>query len=139
MTIHQLSIFLENKPGTLDEILSILKSANIQIVASTISDTEEYGICRMITNNTQKAYDALIAANISVNLAEVFAISLDNQVGKAADTIRLFTQAEVNIQYLYSFLIKDKGILVFRANDPEKTSRIIEENQLTFLKEADLA
>lgn len=138
MTIHQLSVFLENKPGTLDEILNILKAANIQIIASTISDTVEYGIYRIITSEPQRAFEALKAKNISVNLSDVFAISLDNKVGKASDAISLFTQAGLNMEYLYSFLIKDRGILIFRTNDPAKTSEIISTNNLAHIREADL-
>jgi len=138
MTIHQLSVFLENKPGALDEILNILKAANIQIIASTISDTVEYGIYRIITNEPQKAYDALKAKNISVNLADVFAISLDNKVGRAADVICLFTKAGVNIEYLYSFLIKNQGILIFRTDNPVITNEIITLNNLTSIFESDL-
>ncbi|MDD4923138.1 MAG: amino acid-binding protein [Bacteroidales bacterium] len=138
MTIHQLSVFLENKPGTLDEILNILKAANIQIIASTISDTVEYGIYRIITSEPQKAFEALKAKNVSVNLSDVFAISLDNKVGKAADVIRLFTQAGINIEYLYSFLIKERGILIFRTNDPAKTSEIITFEKMNYIVENEL-
>lgn len=138
MTIHQLSIFLENKPGTLHAILNILKAANIQIIASSISDTVEYGIYRIITSEPDKAFEALKVMNISVNLSDVFAISLDNEVGKASDVICLFTQAGVNIEYLYSFLIKDRGILVFRTSNPEKTGEIILSNKLSYICESDL-
>jgi hypothetical protein len=138
MIIHQLSVFLENKPGTLDEILNILKAANIQIIASTISDTVEYGIYRIITNQPQNAFEALKAKNISVNLSDVFAISLDNKVGKASDVISLFTQSGVNIEYLYSFLVKSQGILIFRTSDPVKTCEIILKNKLAYIREADL-
>jgi len=139
MTIHQLSVFIENKSGTLNEILSILKSADIQIIASTISDTVEYGIYRIITSEPQKAFDALKAKNISVNLSDVFAISLDNKVGKAADVISLFADAGINIEYMYSFLIKDQGILVFRTSDSDKTCEIILEQKLAYIREADLS
>jgi len=139
MTIHQLSVFLENKPGTLDEILNILKSANVQIIASTISDTVEYGIYRVITNEPYKALEALKTKNITANLSDVFAISLDNKVGKASDVISLFTKAGVNFEYLYSFLIKDLGILIFRTNNPEKTKEIIILNKLAYIKESDLS
>jgi ACT domain-containing protein len=138
MTIHQLSVFLENKPGNLNKILTILKAANVQIIASTISDTVEYGIYRIITSEPDKALQALKAQNISVNLTDVFAISLDNKVGKASDVICLFTEAGVNIEYLYSFLIKDRGILIFRTNDPVRTNEIISLNKLSYILESEL-
>ena len=138
MTIHQLSVFIENKPGTLDEILTLLKAADIQIIASTISDTVEYGIYRVITSEPNRAFEALKAKGVSVNLADVFAISLDNKVGMASDVISLFTKAGINIEYLYSFLIKDRGILIFRTNDPSKTCDIIKTNKLAHILESDL-
>lgn len=138
MTIHQLSIFIENKPGSLNEILTILKEANIQIIASSIADTVEYGIYRVITSEPAKAFEALKSKGISVNLSEVFAISLDNKVGKASDVIALFTEAGINIEYLYSFLIKDRGILIFRTNAPDKAKEIIILDKLAFIREADL-
>lgn len=138
MTIHQLSIFIENKPGTLNEILTILKEADIQIIASTISDTVEYGIYRVITSEPDKAFRVLKTEGISVNLSEVFAISLDNKVGKASDVIALFTDQDINVEYLYSFLIKDRGILIFRTNNPDSTKEIILHHKLTIIRETEL-
>lgn len=138
MTIRQLSVFIENKSGSLDGILKCFKSENIQIIASTISDTVEYGIYRIITSEPQRAYDVLKAKGISVNLNDVFAISLDNKAGMAADVISIFSNAGISISYLYSFLIKDRGILVFRTDKPEETKKVISENCLTYIEENDL-
>ena len=117
MTIKQLSIFIENQSGTLINVLDVLKQAGIQIVASTIADTAEYGIYRMICNEPNRAYEALRTAGIAVALSDVFAIALDNTPGRAADAIRAFSDAHISIAYLYSFLLKDNGI------DPEATFR----------------
>ena len=78
MTIHQLSVFVENKSGTLLQVLELFKEAGIQLIASTISDTVEYGIYRIICSEPQRAYDTLKQAGISVSMSEVFAITLDN-------------------------------------------------------------
>ena len=79
MTIHQLSVFVENKSGTLLQVLELLKDAGIQLIASTISDTVEYGIYRIICSEPMRAYDTLKQAGIAANLSDVFAIMLDNQ------------------------------------------------------------
>ena len=73
MSIHQISIFIENKLGSLNEILDIIKSEKLQIIASTVSDTVEYGIYRLITPEPRKAYLALKSRGLAVNLTEVFA------------------------------------------------------------------
>lgn len=138
MTVHQLSVFVENKSGTLLKILELLKEAGIQLIASTISDTVEYGIYRIICSEPQRAYDTLKRAGIAANISDVFAIKLDNQPGQAAKAIRSFTDAGIGISYLYSFLLGGKGILVFRTDNTEKTREVILKDGLNFVKEKDL-
>ena len=130
MTVHQISIFVENKSGTLLTVLELFKDAQIQLIASTISDTVEYGIYRIICSEPLRAFEALKKAGISSNISDVFAITLDNQPGRAADAIRHISEAGVAISYLYSFLLGGKGILVFRTDNPERTEQVIREKKL---------
>ena len=139
MTVHQLSVFAENKSGTIQRVLDLLKEGNIQIIASTIADTTDYGIYRIICSEPTRAYETLRAAGIQVSLTDVFAITLENEVGKAADTIKLFSDAGIDISYLYSFMLGDKGILIFRTKDAEKAHEIIMLNKLNFVAEKDLS
>lgn len=138
MTVHQLSVFVENKSGTLLKILELLKEAGIQLIASTISDTVEYGIYRIICSEPERAYDTLKSAGIAANISDVFAIKLDNQPGRAAEAIRSFADAGIGISYLYSFLLDGKGILVFRTDNTEKTREVILNDGLNFVEEKDL-
>ena len=80
MTVQQLSVFIENKAGTLLKVLELLKEAKIQLIASTIADTVEYGIYRIICSEPMRAYNTLKEANISVALSDVFALTLDNRL-----------------------------------------------------------
>lgn len=139
MTVHQLSVFAENKSGTIQRVLDLLKDGNIQIIASTIADTTDYGIYRIICSEPTRAYETLRAAGIQVSLTDVFAITLENEVGKAADTIKLFSDAGIDISYLYSFMLGNKGILIFRTKDAEKAHEIIMLNKLNFVAEKDLS
>ena len=139
MTVHQLSIFVENRQGTLIKVLQLLKEAGVQLIASTIADTVEYGIYRIICSEPDRAYSILKDKGISVALSDVFAIELDDQVGRAADTLTLFSEAGISIAYMYSFLLKGKGILVFRTDDNEKTCRVIREQGLKYIPESDLS
>lgn len=129
---------MENKSGTLLKILELLKEAGIQLIASTISDTVEYGIYRIICSEPKRAYDTLKSAGIAANISDVFAIKLDNQPGRAAEAIRSFTDAGIGISYLYSFLLDGKGILVFRTDNTEKTREVILNDGLNFVEEKDL-
>ena len=137
--IHQLSVFIENKSGALLQILSLLKEAGIQLVATNLVDTMDYGICRIIATNPRLACTILQEAGMSANLNEVFAIELDNHPGSAADAIAAFAQEGVGIVYLYSFLLGGKGILIFRTDNTERAAEIIKENRLQAISEEDLS
>ena len=139
MTVQQISIFVENKAGTLLKVLGLLKESNIQIVASTIADTVEYGIYRIICSEPARAYTTLQSAGISVALSDVFALTLDNVPGRAADAVKFLSQAGIGITYMYSFLFDGKGILIFKTDNTERTREVIEANKLAYITDEDLA
>ena len=138
MTINQLSIFIENRSGTLVKVLDILKQSGIQIIASTIADTAEYGIYRIICSEPTRAYHELKNAGVAVALSDVFALKLDNEPGKAADAVRIISDADISITYMYTFLWGGKGILIFRTDQTEKAREVILRNELSFIAEKDL-
>ena len=139
MTIKQLSIFIENKEGTLTKVLELLSKAGIQIIASTIADTKDYGIYRVLCNQPTQAYLILKENGINVQLADVIALSIDDVPGRAAEAVKTLSSAGVNILYLYSFLWKGKGVLVLRTDNSEKAHETIIINKMSFLTEADFA
>lgn len=139
MTVHQLSIFIENRSGTLIKVLDALKQAGIQIVASTIADTAEYGIYRLICSEPMRACDELKKAGVAVALSEVFALELDNEPGRAADAVKMFSQADISITYMYSFLLNGKGILIFRTDNNDQAAMVIQQNGLKSINEMALA
>ena len=139
MTVQQISIFVENKAGTLLKVLELLKEANIQIVASTIADTVEYGIYRIICSEPERAYTTLQGAGISVAISDVFALTLDNVPGRAADAVKFLSEAGIGITYMYSFLFNGKGILIFKTDNTDRTREVIEANNLAYITDEDLA
>ncbi|MBO4397638.1 MAG: amino acid-binding protein [Bacteroidaceae bacterium] len=138
MTIQQLSVFVENKSGAMLNVLQLLKSEGIQLLAVNIADTVEYGIFRIICSEPSKAFKLLKDANISVTLTDVFAIELDDKVGELANTLEIFHKEGISITYLYSFLINKKGVMVFRTADSERTREVIMLNNMKFIAEKDL-
>ena len=139
MTVHQLSVFLENKSGALVRVLRLLKQENIQLIASTIADTADYGIFRVICSEPEKAYGVLKEAGVAVSLCEVFAVALDDRPGQAADAIELFASEGINVAYLYSFLLNGKGVLIFRTDNAEKAAEVITSNGLCVIEEKDIS
>ena len=138
MTVQQISIFVENKSGTLLRVLELFKEARIQLIASTISDTVEYGIYRIICAEPVRALETLRGAGISADVSEVFAIELDNIPGRAADAVRMLSEAGIGISYRCSFLLAGKGILIFRTDNPVRTGEVIAEKGLQALNDVSL-
>lgn len=139
MTINQLSVFIENKSGKLLKVLQLLKDADIQIVATTIADTLDYGIWRIICNDPKKAYQVLRAEQVSVTISEAFALQLENQPGAAQQALQTLADESIGITYLYSFLLGGKGILLFRTDNEEKTREIIKAKNLQTIDNEGLA
>lgn len=138
MTINQLSIFIENRSGTLVKVLEILKQAKIQIVASTIADTADYGIYRLICSEPSRAYEELKKAGVAVALSDVFALELDNHPGCAAEVVKIISDAGISITYMYTFLLNGKGILIFRTDSTDDARNVITRNNLPFIAESNL-
>ena len=130
MTIKQLSIFIENKSGTLIKVLDMLSKAGIQIIASTVADTQEYGTFRVICDNPAKAYLLLKEEGINLQLTDVFALYVDDKPGAAAETLKILSDAGIAISYIYTFLLNGQGVLVFRTSDMDKTNEVIALNKL---------
>ena len=138
MTIKQLSIFIENKGGALIRALELLGKNDIQILASTLADTKDYGIYRVICDNPARAYLLLKEEGVNLQLTDVNAIYVDNVSGEAARVMKMFSDSDIHIAYMYSFLLKGKGVLIFRTSDPNKTNEIITIKKLQPVFEDDL-
>lgn len=139
MTIKQLSIFIENKNGALLEVLKLLRDNGISIIFSTLGDTLEFGIYRIICSDTEKAFTILRNKGINTTISNVYALRLaDNKVGSAADVMALITEEGVGIKYMYSFLYEGKGVIVFRADNNDKADEVIMLKKLNYLSEQDL-
>lgn len=139
MTIHQISIFLENKYGKLTQVLGLLAEANTRIIAATVADTSEFGIMRMIVDDPQTAYNKLKESNVSVNLTDVLAITTGSDAGAFAETIAHFTNAGLSIEYMYCISINGKSVLILRTNNREGAREVVRRQNLGYLTEDDLA
>jgi len=138
MTINQISIFLENKYGKLNELLTLLSNENIRIIAATVADTTEFGILRMIVSDAKKAYQLLKDNNVNANLSEVLAIITESNAKSFASTLNLFTKAGLSIEYMYCFSAKEKSILILRTNNRDSALDVIREQNLDCITENNL-
>ena len=121
MTINQLSLFLENKPGHLRQAVRTLAEAGVNILTLNLADTQQFGILRLIVRDWQKAKDALEKAGFVVNLTAVVAAEVADRPGGLADMLDVVAQAGANIEYMYAFTLRkgDKAVMVIRFDNPE--------------------
>jgi UDP-glucose 6-dehydrogenase len=96
------------------------------------------GIYRLICSEPARAYQELKAAGVAVAISDVFALELDNEPGRAAEAVKIFSDANISITYMYSFLLNGKGILIFRTDNTEEAREVIILNNLKFIAEKDL-
>ncbi|HOK51978.1 MAG: ACT domain-containing protein [Bacteroidales bacterium] len=133
MSIKQLSIFLENKSGRLNEVLDVLGEKKINIAALSVADTSEYGILRLIVSDPVEAVNLLKNKNFSVNLTDVIGLETPPEAGSLAKILKPFAEANISIEYMYAFTMKDKGIVVMRTSNRQLAFKIIEEKKLKII------
>jgi len=138
MTIRQLSVFLENKTGHLNEILSVLAKNNINIIALTVADSSDYGLLRAVVSDPQKAFKVLHEAGFIVRVHEIISIEMSAAPGSMSHILNLFTAADIAIEYVYAFSFGSKSILILRVDKSEKASEVIQSNHLKLISEEDL-
>ena len=121
MKIHQLSLFLENKPGRLIEPCRLLAGARIDMRTLTLADTAQFGILRMIVSDWQRARALLNQAGFVANIVEVVAVEVPDRPGGLAEILELFQGTDVNIEYMYAFPTGsiDRAVLIFRFDKPD--------------------
>ena len=139
MTIRQLSVFMENKPGNLNDILLVLAQNNINIAALTVADTSDYGILRLLVSDPQKALDKLREKHFTVRIHDVLSLEMDPEPGSLYRILHHFAEAGIGMEYVYAFSFGSKSIVVFRTDNREKAVEVIKENNLISISEEELA
>lgn len=135
MTIKQLSIFVENRPGRMAEITEALASRGIDIRALSLADTSDFGLLRLIVSNPDSAAVMLQEAGIMVRLSDVIALSVLDKPGEFSRAVRCLADAGVNIEYLYAFLSRTDGeaVVIVRVDNLELGIEILSKNGVRLL------
>ena len=128
MLIKQISVFVENQPGRLAEITSILKNANVDIRALTIADTTDFGILRLIVDDPETALTALRNAKTTVSITNVIGIRLPDAPGGLSTALEKLHEAGVSVEYCYAFISHStsNAHVILRVDDTDKAIKAIE-------------
>ena len=125
MTIKQLSVFLENREGRLDEVLKTLGTNDVNIVALSLADTADYGMLRMIVSDPQKGKAVLKEAGITSMLTDVVALRVPHATGSLSKAMHEIVQAGINVEYMYAFANGADASAVLKSDDPEKVVTVL--------------
>ena len=127
MFVKQLSVFLENKEGRLDEVLKILANADVNLLSACIADTSDYGVLRLIAEDAEKGKAALKEAGFTSRIDEVIAVVVPNAVGSFAKVVTTLHEANINISYIYGISLNENGApIVVKTSDNAKAASILE-------------
>lgn len=127
MTIQQLTVFVENRQGSLSAITDLLAKEKIDLRALSIADTKEYGILRLIVNDAKKALAALEKNGFLVRITEVLGVILPDEPGALSGALKALDSAGVNVEYLYAFLTRTErdAYMVLRVADNAAAETIL--------------
>lgn len=127
MVIHQLSVFVENQPGKLAEVLGVLHEHSINIRAMAVADTADFGILRIIVNEPEKVQHILRGAGLTVKATPVLSVVLNDQPGSLFEKVSKLSSAGVNIEYVYAFAANSTEIarVVLKVDNLSLAERLI--------------
>ena len=140
MSIRQLSVFVENKHGSLHNITDAIANAGINLRSMCVADTSNYGIVRIIADDPEGAKELLDKDGQAANVRLVNAFAVPDKPGGLASVLRLLEGNGVNIEYMYALITSESGkaYSVMRTGDTEETDRILVENGIELLDESKL-
>ena len=140
MAIRQLSVFMENKKGSLHEITDILAKNGIDLRSMCIADTADYGIVRIIANDPDRALEILQGTGHVANVREVTAFAVPDCPGGLAKVLGLLESNGIDIEYLYALITTatDKAYAVMRTADGAATENLLMQNGVEILDEANI-
>jgi len=137
---HQISIFVENKPGRIERVAEIMAKANVNIRAFTVMGTYEYGVMKFLVDKPSTALEALKAHGISANKRQIIAILMDDRPGGLHRVAKIFGQRKINIDDAYGFVIEDKkrAVMVVDVEKIAEAEKILKEEGIPTLTDDEI-
>ena len=140
MVVKQLSVFIENKSGRLVQITEILGKNQIDIRAVSIADTTGFGILRLIVDDPDRAKMVLREAGFTVSITEVIAISIEDEPGGLSKALRVLSDAQISVEYMYAFLSREDktAYVIFRVEDNDEAVQALRKAGIVCLSSEDI-
>ena len=141
MSIKQLTVFAENKQGTVAIITGILAEHNINIRALSIAETQDFGILRLIVNDEATAEKILAEKGYLIKVTDVVGVKIGDQPGKLTEALNVLDKSGINMEYLYAFMARTEkhAYVVLRVEDNEIAEKALENAGFHIITDADVS
>ena len=135
MKIKQLSIFLQNRMGSLSKPLDILSAAGVNLRAMCMADTSEFGILRLVVDDPEKGKEVLEEKNFLVKITEIIGVEMVDEPGGLTDVLKIIKENEIDLEYLYAFSHNKAGkaILLLHSDNIDELISVLEKNNITIV------
>lgn len=139
--VQQISVFLDNRPGSLAEMARYLANKNINLRALSLAETRDFGTARLIVVDTANCSKALREGGYNFMETDVLAVEVADQPGGMADVLEIIADEQINVEYVYATVgrIKESAVIILRVEDPGKAGIILRANGVKLLGEKDVA
>jgi hypothetical protein len=139
--VQQISVFLDNRPGSLAEMARYLANKNINLRALSLAETRDFGTARLIVVDTSNCSKALREGGYNFMETDVLAVEVADQPGGMADVLEIIADEQINVEYVYATVgrIKESAVIILRVEDPGKAGIILRANGVKLLGEKDVA
>ena len=140
MNIHQISVFLENRTGQLAEITRLLADNGIDLRAISIAETADYGLARMIVDDSHKASKILLEHGDILSMTPVWAVEVPDRPGGLAEVLHVLAEAHVDVEYMYSLFAHQEGkaYMVMRIHDEPRFLSTLGDRKIKIMTKAEL-
>ena len=141
MAIKQISVFLENKPGTLNEMTRVLTEHNVDLRALSLAEASDFGIARFIVSDVLDTVNILKEAGYVSSLTSVVVAEIPDEPGALNKVLQIFTEPSINVEYMYAILGSKAGTayMIFRVHDTMKAMGALMTNGISILDQEALA
>ena len=140
MSIKQISVFLENKPGALYAMTGVLAQNNIDMRAFSLAETSDFGIARVIVDDVYKTATVLKDAGFVNSVTPVLGVAIPDVPGGLNRVLQALTDARVNVEYMYAFISRtaNTAYVILRVDDNEKAAGLVQEAGFGLLTEDEI-
>lgn len=138
--MKQISVFVENQPGSLMRVTSALNEAKINIRAAASFDTPEFGILRLVVDKPAEAKEFLTSKGFVVRVQDVIGAELKDEKGNLNQMLKVLADGNISIGYIYSFVIRENKapVMVFHSDDNERARAVLKEAKIPLVDDGEL-